>query len=125
MDSPADLFATWLPRIGAGYHSLLFGLIGLLKPRIFLDPLNIQLGGPAAFSEARAVFGGLNLGLSIAALTLDEPHIFTALGIGWAAVTLARFWSIAVDGMGFKASIPMVVLDGALCLLFLSPLLLR
>lgn len=123
MDSPADLFATWLPRIGA-VITLLFGLIGFFKPRVFLDPLNIQLGGPAAYSEARAVFGGLNLGLSATALALDAPQIFTALGVGWAAVLLARFWSIAVDGMGFKASVPMLVLDGAICLLFLSPLLL-
>jgi len=123
MDSPADLFATWLPRIGAAI-TVLFGLIGFFKPRLFLDPLGIRLGGPAAFSEARAVFGGLNLGVSAAALVLDDPQIFTALGIGWGAVTLARVWSIAVDGMGFRASVPMLVLDGALCLLFLSPLLL-
>jgi len=115
MDSPADLFAIWLPRIGAAI-TLLFGLIGFFKPRVFLDPLNIQLGGPAAYSEARAVFGGLNLGLSATALALDAPPVFTALGVGWGAVLLARFWSIAVDGMGFKASVPMLVLDGAICL---------
>jgi hypothetical protein len=113
----------WLPKIGAGI-TLLVGLVGFFKPTMILDPLNIALQSPVAVSEARGVFGGLNLGMAIAAFSLGDPVIFTAMGIAWATVTLARFWSLAVDGIGFKASIPPLVVDGTICFLLLSPVLL-
>jgi len=118
-----DTLAEWLPRTGAAI-TLLIGVVGFFRPRLFLDRVGIALQSPQAFSEARAVFGGLNLGLAVAALTLGEPLIFTALGIAWATLTLARFWSIAVDGIGFKASIPALIVDGVIAFLFLSPLVL-
>ena len=113
----------WLPRIGAGI-TLLIGLVGFFRPTLFLDTLDIKLQSPMAFSEARAVFGGLNLGMAVAALSLGEPAVFTALGIAWGTLTLARFWSLAVDGIGLKASIPGIVVDSTLCFLFISPVLL-
>ena len=113
----------WLPRIGACL-TLVIGLVGFFKPRLFLDQVQIALEGPKAFSEARAVFGGLNLGMAIAALTLGEPAVFTALGIGWFVLTLARLWSLAVDGIGIKDTIPPLIVDGGLAFLFLAPVLL-
>ena len=118
-----DALVTWLPTVGAVITALI-GLVGFFRPRLFLDQVDIALQSPQAWSEARAVFGGLNLGMAVAALTLGEPAVFTALGIAWGALTLARFWSIAVDGIGLKASIPALVVDGTICFLFLSPLLL-
>ena len=113
----------WLPKIGAGL-TLLFGVIGFFKPRLLLDQLDIELKSPTAVSEARAVFGGLNLGMAIAAFTLGEPAIFTALGITWGVLTLARLYALAVDGIGLKGAIPGIVVDGTLCFLFLAPLIL-
>lgn len=113
----------WLPRVGAGI-TLLIGLVGFFRPRLFLDQVGIALQTPAGWSEARGVFGGLNLGMAVASLGLGDPVIFTALGVGWGGVTLARFWSLAVDGIGLQASIPPLLIDGGLCFLFLSPLLL-
>lgn len=112
----------WLPRIGAGI-TLIFGLIGFFNPRLLTSQLGIELTSPAGVSEARAVFGGLNLGMAVAALSFGEPIIFTALGITWGTLTLARFWSLAVDGIGLKGSLPGLFVDGLLCFLFLSPLL--
>ncbi len=111
-----------LPLIAA-VLTLLIGLVNFFNPRLMLAPMKIEFNSPLAMSEARAVFGGMNLGMAVAALTLDEPAIFTALGIAWGTLTLARFWSIAVDGIGFKASIPPIVVDATLCVLFLSPVL--
>ncbi|MCR9104526.1 MAG: DUF4345 family protein [Gammaproteobacteria bacterium] len=115
-----ETLASWLPIVGA-VLTLIFGLIGFFKPRLLLDNLDIELKSPAAVSEARAVFGGLNLGMAIVALSLGEPVIFTALGVTWGVMTLARFWSLAVDGIGVKGAIPGIVVDGLLCFLFLSP----
>jgi hypothetical protein len=113
----------WLPRIGAGI-TLVIGLICFFKPTLILDPLGIVLKNPMAMSEARAVFGGLNLGMAVAAFTLGEPVIFTAMGITWGTLTLARIWSLAVDGIGLKASIAPLVVDSTVCFLLLSPVLL-
>lgn len=115
--------AEWLPKIGAGI-TLLIGLIGFFKPTMLTEPMNIALQSPVALSEARGVFGGLNLGMAIAAFALSAPVVFTAMGIAWATVTLARFWSMAVDNIGFKASIPALVVDGTISFLLLSPLIL-
>jgi len=115
--------AQWLPIVGA-LLTLLIGLIGFFKPRLILDPMGVKLETPAAVSEARAVFGGMNLGTSVAALVMNEPIVFTLLGIAWSTLLLARFWSLAVDGIGVKGAIPGIVVDAVLAFLFLSPLLL-
>ena len=113
----------WLPRIGACLM-LLIGLVGFFKPRMFLDTVQITLAGPMGTSEARAVFGGLNLGLAIAVFVLADPAVFTAIGIAWVMATLARFWSLAVDGISTKDFVPGLVVDATLSILFLAPLLL-
>jgi len=112
-----------LPTIAACIVGVI-GLINFFHPRLMLAPMKIQLDSPLAMSEARGVFGGMNLGGAAAALWLNSPEVFTALGAAWGGVLIARFWSIAVDGIGIKLSLPGIVLDGALCLLFLSPVLL-
>jgi len=113
-----------LPTIGACLTGVI-GLINFFHPRLMLTPMQIQLESPSAVSEARAVFGGMNLGMAVAALWLNTPEIFTALGIAWGTLLLARFWSLAVDGIGLKNAIPGIVVDGVLSFLFLSPLLLN
>ena len=112
-----------LPTIAACITGVI-GLINFFHPRLMLAPMKLELGSPLAVSEARGVFGGMNLGMSVAALWLSSPEVYTALGIGWGAVLLARFWSLAVDDIGLKMSLPPIILDGALCFLFLSPVLL-
>jgi len=115
--------AQWLPVVGA-LITLLIGLVGFFKPALLLDQIDITLGSPAAVSEARAVFGGMNLGTAVAALVMNEPVVFTLLGIGWATLLAARFWSLAVDGIGVKGAIPGIVVDSVIAFLFLSPLVL-
>jgi hypothetical protein len=112
----------WMPRIGA-LLMLLLGAVGFFKPKAFTDSMGIEMTRPDAWSEIRGVFGGMNLGLAIAALILNSPEVYMALGLGWTLVLLARFYSIAKDGMTFKATIPALVIDGGLAVLFLSGLL--
>jgi Domain of unknown function (DUF4345) len=121
--SMMEATVAWMPRVGAGIM-LLFGLVGFFKPRLLLDQLDIELKSPSAVSEARAVFGGMNLGLALIALYLENPAIYAALGVAWGTLTLARFYSLAVDGIGVKAAIPGILVDGFLCLLFLSSFIL-
>lgn len=109
----------WLPRVGA-MLTLIIGAVGFFKPQLFTDSMGIQMNKPEAWSEIRAVFGGMNIGLSIAALVLNSPEVFMSLGLAWLFLTLARFYSIVKDGMTFKASIPALVIDGGIASLFLS-----
>ena len=112
-----------LPTIAACITGVI-GLVNFFHPRLMLAPMQIQLDSPLAVSEARGVFGGMNLAMAAAALGLNSAEVYTALGIGWGGVLLARFWSLAVDNIGIKMSLPAIILDGGLCFLFLSPVLL-
>lgn len=112
-----------LPTIGACITGVI-GLINFFHPRLMLTPMQIRLESPSAVSEARAVFGGMNLGMAAAALWLGSPEVFTALGVAWGTLLLARFWSLAVDNIGLKHAIPGIIVDGVLSFLFLSPLIL-
>ncbi|MCZ6828790.1 MAG: DUF4345 family protein [Gammaproteobacteria bacterium] len=115
MESVVD----WLPRVGA-VLMLIIGLVGFFKPQLFTASMGIEMTKPEAWSEIRAVFGGMNIGLSIAALLLNSPQVYMSLGLAWLFLTLARFYSIAKDGMTFRSSIPPIVIDGGIAALFLS-----
>jgi len=114
-----ETIAEWLPRLGA-VLVLLIGVLGFFKPTALTDSLGIQLSKPIATSEARAVFGGINLGGALLALYFHDPLVYTTLGFGWAAATAARFYSMAVDGTSLKDTVPTIVVDGVLALLLLS-----
>jgi hypothetical protein len=113
----------WLPKIGVLITGM-FGLVGFFKPEVFTKPMNIMLQSPVAVSEARVVFGALNLGMALAALILADPVIYTAMGIAWGTAFLARVWSIFNDNIGLKAAVPGLLVDGVLSALLLSPILL-
>jgi hypothetical protein len=114
-----DTLIEWLPRIGAVIAGLI-GAVGFFKPTMITDGLGIQMTRPIATSEVRGVLGGANLGGALAALYLGSPEVFIALGMAWVGVTAARFLSIAVDGTTIKDSIPPILIDSTIALLFLS-----
>lgn len=113
----------WLPRVGA-LLTVVFGLVGFFKPRLITDGQQIELNSPMALSEARVVFGGLHLGGGIMALTLHEPLIYMTLGVAWGFGLVARFYSMAVDKTSLQQSLPGIVIDATMALLFLSGLML-
>ncbi len=113
---------TWLPLIGAGLMFLI-GLMCLINPWPMLKPMGISSSLPLGTSEIRAVFGGINMGLGVAAIWLQDPAVFLALGCAWSAATAARVYSIVADGCTLKESIPAFIVDGGLAALFLSSLL--
>ena len=109
----------WLPKIGS-VIVILLGLICLFKPRLILAPMQIEMKSNSAMSEVRAVFGGLNTGTGLAALYLNDPAVYLALGIAWLCVTAARPFSMLVDGTTFKESVPPLIVDLSIAFLFLS-----
>ena len=115
--------AQWLPRVGAGI-TVLLGLVGFFKPRLITDGQQITLGSPMALPEARVVFGGLHLGGGVMALLLDAPPVYLVLGAAWACGLLARFYSMVADRTSLAHSLPGIVVDAVMALLFLSGALL-
>lgn len=109
----------WLPRVGA-ILTVLLGLVGFFKPRLITDGQQIQLASPMALSEARVVFGGLHLGGGIMALALHEPLIYMTLGVAWTFGIAARFYSMVADKTSLQQSLPGIVVDAVMALLFLS-----
>lgn len=114
-----DMLVEWLPRIGALF-TLLLGLVGFFKPQLITDGQQITLGSPMAYSEARVVFGGLHLGAGIMALALHNPAIYLTLGVAWACGLLARLYSMVADRTSLQHSVPGIVVDSVMALLFLS-----
>lgn len=117
-----DILIDWLPRIGAAL-TIVLGLVGFLKPQLITDGQQITLGSPMALSEARVVFGGLHLGAGIMALLLHDNAIYMTLGAAWACGLLARLYSMVADGTSLQQSLPGIVVDTVMALLFLSVLL--
>jgi hypothetical protein len=118
-----ELLAEWLPK-AASCLIVLIGLVGFFKPKILLEPMQFSMGGNQAISESRAVFGGINLGAGVTALYLTDPAIYTLLGMAWLGATIARPYSMIVDGSSLKESIPLICTDLIIAWLFLSHLFL-
>jgi hypothetical protein len=118
-----EVILDWLPRVGA-MLTVLLGLVGFFKPRLITDGQQIELGSPMALSEARVVFGGLHLGSGIMALAMHEPLIYMTLGVAWSFGLLARFYSMVADKTSLKQSLPGIIVDAVMALLFLSGLIL-
>ncbi len=114
-----ELLVEWLPRVGA-ILTVALGLVGFFKPGLITDGQQIGLNSPVALSEARVVFGGLHFGIGIVALLMQDPVIYLALGVGWSCGLLARFYSMVADKTSLKQSMPGIIVDGTMAILFLS-----
>lgn len=117
-----EILLEWLPRVGA-ILTVVLGLVGFFSPRLITDGQQIELKSPMALSEARVVFGGLHLGAGIMALALNEPLIYMTLGVAWSFGLLARCYSMVADKTSLRDSMPGIVVDATMALLFLSGLI--
>ena len=110
---------SWLPLVGAAII-MLIGVICFFRPQMLMDACGIKMTSNMAISEVRGVFGGMNIGGALAAFMYGSPEVYLVLAMAWTGVAAARFYSIAVDGSTIKESIPPIVLDGAVALMFFA-----
>jgi Domain of unknown function (DUF4345) len=84
-------------KIIVAVATILTGLIAFLRPRSVTSFTGLAMPGPRGLSEVRAILGGLLIGLGLAPLVDGTPATYHMLGIGYAAIGLARLFSIVVD----------------------------
>ena len=105
-------------------HHLLDGCFdfGGLNLQSVVAP-NANFTGSSFAGVGRVVLlyvGGLHLGGGIMALTLHNPAIYLTLGAAWACGLLARLYSMVADKTSLKDSLPGIVVDTVMALLFLG-----
>jgi len=105
---PANL-AEWIEAIAAGI-TVLIGVILLLAPRVFAS-------SPDENPALRGHFGGLVLGLGLAALLLQQPLVYLALGIAFGFSTLGQLWSFLIDRKLSTKNISLLIFKSGLAVL--------
>src|SRR5688572_11143560 len=113
-----------LPRLSLRLAALAFAGFGvalLVRPEL-LGMLGVELARPAAVTEIRAFYGGLELGLALffaVASTRDEwlrPALFAqAASLG--GIVLARLFGFVIDGSAEPLMLLFAALEGAGALL--------
>ncbi|MCU0486703.1 MAG: DUF4345 family protein [Anaerolineales bacterium] len=83
-------------KIIAALATVATGLFALVKPSAAYGFTGLSAEGVRGLSEMRSIFGGLFIGLGIAPFFLGEAG-YTMLGIGYAAIAVARAVSIVYD----------------------------
>ena len=90
------MFLTILQVI-AVIGTILTGLYALLVPTKIEGFTGIRPIGGRGITEIRAVFGGLFIGLGVAAFLLDHAVAYPMLGIMYLAIGLVRAISMFMD----------------------------
>lgn len=90
---------------GFGLINFGFGILALAQPQLVAGWIGFELLGPSAFGEMRAVFGGavMVVGvLFIVAGAMARPGpLLGGLTLVFAALSLGRLASLAIDGWSF------------------------
>jgi len=84
-------------KIIAAIGTIATGLLALLRPTSIDGFTGITATGPRGITEIRAIFGGLFIGLGIAALLLNTDSAYQMLGITYAAIAVVRVVSMFLD----------------------------
>lgn len=76
------------------------GVMGLVAPRSVHRITQLEAPTPSAFGEFRATYGGLFVGLGVAAIVWGTPEAFAIVGVGWLAIAGGRLVSVVADPGG-------------------------
>ncbi len=83
------------------------GVMGLVRPAAALKLVGLALDPrrPEGISEVRATYGGLFIGLELAALLTGEPMVFLAGAAAWGGAAAGRLISMLVDRAALRPNI--------------------
>ena len=97
-------------KIVAALATVATGLLALVKPAATYDFIGLRADGVRGVSEIRSIFGGLFIGLGLAALLLGASA-YRMLGIGYLAIALARSFSIVFDRSYAQSNLISLVIE--------------
>ena len=115
-----------LPQILANIGALLtlaLGLLGLFAPRKAADLVQLSARTHPGFSEFRATYGGLFIGLAAVPLITQAPVAFLVTACAWLGAAIARIVSIALDKTLNPKNWLAVAFEGGIGLLCLCAIL--
>jgi hypothetical protein len=108
----------WLNLLGAVVVTAL-GLMGVFAPRVAANFVRIAPTGTTGISEVRATYGGVFLGLGLTALIVQQPTLFTAIGVGFGLAALVRLVSVWLDNSREPYNLAGIAFEGGIALLLL------
>jgi hypothetical protein len=97
---------------------LAIGAAALVMPATFAAQTGLTASGALGRSEARAVFGGVFIGLAVACLALASPGPYWAAAAAFFGGAAAKVLSAAVDRDVFPAALPGLLVDLVAAALF-------
>ncbi len=77
--------------------SLLFGVLGIFRPKAMADFAHFGLSNARGFAEIRINFGGFFIALGGGAILLNDPEAYMLLGLGYVGLALVRLINALVD----------------------------
>lgn len=103
----------------AAFVSIGLGLLGLFAPHLIAEFVGIVADDPRGTTEVRATYGGMFIGLGLAALMAQDRAVFVTLGCGWLATAVARVFAIYRDKAMSGLNAGAVVMEAAMGAAFL------
>jgi hypothetical protein len=91
--------------------TILTGLFALLAPTKIQGFTGIQPLGGRGITEVRSIFGGLFIGLGLAAFLLDSAVAYPMLGIVYFAIGVVRAASMLIDQSIERSNIISLVVE--------------
>ena len=85
-----------IPLLGSAC-TLGLGTLWLIAPEKVAKYLGVTPQGKLGISEVRATYGGIFVGLGVAALWFQQPEVYAAVGFGWLSSGWVRTVSVFLD----------------------------
>jgi hypothetical protein len=103
----------------ASFVCIALGLLGMLAPHFVAEMVGIMADDPRGATEVRATYGGLFLGVGLAAFLAQDRAAFVTLGCGWFGAAAARVFGMYRDGSMSGLNVGGVVMEAVIGTMFL------
>jgi len=84
-------------KIIVGILSLLFGVVGLIRPKVMADFAHFGLSDERGLAETRINFGGFFIALGGGVILLNDPEAYILLGLGYAGLAIIRLLNALIE----------------------------
>ncbi len=79
------------------WFTAFIGVASFIVPQTIQNFVDLHPRGPRGMTETRAVFGGVMMGLGLAALLFGTREVYRTLGFMYLGTAISRFVSMFID----------------------------